>query len=141
MKIGVWPTISKFFDTLSQKSIVLHLRLQYLWCRVISVGKPGYFFALTFFHLLFTFLSLLYSFFKFNAHYSCSIALIKAGLNLLINNNLIQLLYAFFSLLCYFFKFKAHFFCSIVIINAGLKLLFNKRFKKAGKRRYLLLTY
>ena len=51
---------------------------------VFSSRKAGLFLCSCFFHLLFNFLSLLYSFFNFNAPFYCSIALFKAGLNLLI---------------------------------------------------------
>ena len=47
--------------------------------------KAALFLRFCFFHLLFTFLSLLCQFKKFNPNFFCSIALFKAGSNLLIN--------------------------------------------------------
>ena len=112
-------------DNNSIDSNDIHLRLYYLWCRLISVGKPGYLLGFAFIvHLLFTFLSLLYQFFKFNAHFSCSIIFFKAGLNLLINNHFFNCLLLFNLYFSSLLNSKHTFFSIVIIKTGGLKLLF-----------------
>ena len=62
---------------------------------------------LLFLHLLFNFLSLLYSFFNFNTHFVGSIATFKARFEFNNSKQLFHLVLNFLSLLSYFIRFKA----------------------------------